>query len=286
MGAPYFLFNLFILVCGAIVLVAIKQAGNDYLGGLISFRQLFLRLPKSCKQISPTLRHPPVSSPSSSIPYRAHISFLRFVAALSPWLLIPVHSQRRALAIFFIFQGEYLVKILDYVKKSREISFVWLKHQTLTHLISQCLYVPLLLTVVSLSTTSNFVLRTLAAAVAMGATIIHNGIGLFRGPTTPAELDAGKIWQISGMLNVMFSIAFFISVTGANVSIFGSNVPQYSLFLAKIAAITVSLFLLFANIPSLSMDQCRYLFTRVIAPVVVFFLLLVMFECASYQAPT
>jgi hypothetical protein len=259
----YCLFNLFILICIAIALVVVEQTIDEYLGQLApsrNLRQAFLQVIAVLCQFDGFYKD---QTPSRNSRF---FHWLRLTLAVFPWLLIPVTSQWRALLILFIFQLDFLLRMAEYLANSEKISFTLVKHQTYTNLISQCLYIPVLFIIALVGTSSNFFLRGIVAIVAIVAAIIHNNIGPFRAPTTLNEASAMPNSPIRNMLSVAFSVALFISALTGDGNIFQINMLKYSLFIAKISAVAVLSFVVFANIPSFRMNQCRRIFRCAIAP--------------------
>ncbi|MDR1208406.1 MAG: hypothetical protein LBJ89_03585 [Holosporales bacterium] len=252
------------LICGALALVVVERIINEYLGQLKPSRSFL----KSLLQIMVALRQSAgfVKEHYAPTGYSFGFYALRFIVITLPWMLIPVTSQWRALVILFIFQADFLSRIAEYLASSEKISFTLVKYQTLTHLISQCIYIPVLFIIASLGTNSNFFLRGIVAIVALLAAVIHNNIGPFRAPITLNEASAMPSSPLLKMLNIMFSIALFLSIVTIDENIFQTSILKYGRFIIKILIIAIFSFFVFADIPSLRINQCRRVFRYAIAP--------------------
>jgi hypothetical protein len=267
------------LICTASALILVERVVNEYSGQLklARRRQRIWQAIVALREVIDSIGEMKGKLPSR---VSCRTDVWRFILAIMPWLLIPITSQWRALSILFIFQADFLLRLSSYLVAPNQTSFTIVKHQTLTHLMSQCLYIPVFLVIALPEINSNFFQRGIAAIVALIAAVIHNNIGPFRSPATRDKASAMPNASICQMLNVTFSVAIFIAVMGVHESIYQASISMYSAFISKISIVTFFLFIGFTNIPSFRMNQCKRFFLRVLVPTVGVLLFLIILERA------
>ncbi|MDR1907247.1 MAG: hypothetical protein LBQ43_00080 [Holosporales bacterium] len=178
---------------------------------------------------------------------------------------MPVNSSIKALIIIFIFQLRFFLEIIRCFTSSSGLLIIAIKRKITLHLISQYLLSIALLTIVYIGDRLNFFIRSFVIVTIFLSLTCQNNIGPFRLPSF-INNERSVIFQLSQMLNLMFSTAIMITVASNNNDIFNFSAQLFTLFAFKILLLISMFFVCFSFLPSFRTDQCKNIFIKIMAP--------------------